>query len=122
MLQPYGESSLHIQVGYIAPVPAVEQKVSVLLVPAGVLNPVGIHNVPTRPPNGQNATEVRKIVPQLDEGHEVELAQDFRDVVYGGFSAANLAEFADIPDRDVDSFGELGWGDLGCGYSLFESE
>ena len=77
---------------------------------------------PTRAQDGQNAPEVRQISPQFDEGHEVELAQDFRDIVNGGFGAGNLAEFANIPDGDVDGFVELGWGDFGCGNSRFERE
>ena len=72
--------------------------------------------------DGQNATEVRKIGAQFDEGYKVELAKNFRDVVNSGFRAANLPEFSDIPGSDVDGFVELGWGDLGCGNSRFERE
>ena len=68
--------------------PPIEQERGPFLVAAGVVVPVGVHDVPTRPQDREHATEVGQIVPQFDEGHEVELSQDFRDEVDGRWRAA----------------------------------
>lgn len=101
---------------------AVEQKSRAFLIAAGIVDPVRIDHVPTRPQDRQNTTQVGKIVPQLDDGYEIELTQDLRDIVNGRFRAAHLPKLADIPDRNVDRFVELGRRDLGVCNPLLEGE
>jgi hypothetical protein len=100
---------------------AIEQERRPLLVGPGIVVPIGIHHVPTRAEDGQHSTEIVQVVAQLHERHEIELAQDFRDVVDGGLGAALLAEFADVPD-DVDRLVKLGRRYFCVGNALLESE
>ena len=85
----------------------IEQERGPFLIPAGVVHPVGVHDIPARPQDWQHAAEVRQIVPQFDEPHQIELAQDFGDKVDRRLSAFHLAEFADIPNRDINGLIEL---------------
>ena len=91
---------------------AIEQEADALTVAAGIGHPVGIDQVPARPEDLADPAVVLEVVAQLDQADQVELAQDLGDIVDRGLGPALLAKLADVPDRDIDRFIELGRRDL----------
>jgi hypothetical protein len=80
---------------------AVEEEGRALLVPAGVVDPVGVDELPARAEERHHLSHVGEVVAQLDQRDEVELAEYLGDVVERGQRAAHLAELAYVPDRNV---------------------
>ena len=93
--------------------PAIEEESDAFLVSAAVVDPVGVNDPPLRAEIAKDAAEIGEVVAQFDDGDQVELAQNLGDVMNGRFGAADVAEFADVPDGNVDRLVELRGRDLG---------
>ena len=78
------------------------EKRGALAISTIVGDPIGIHHIPAWAENGQHATEIGEVIAQLHERHQIELPENFRDVMDGGLGAFGFPELADIPDRDID--------------------
>lgn len=73
-----------------------------LAVAARIGDHVGIDRAPVRAENLQRAAEVGEVVAQLDDADEIELAEDFREVMNGRVGAPAFAKGADVPGGDVE--------------------
>ena len=51
--------------------------------------------------------EVLEIVAEFDDGDEVELADDFGNVMDGGVGTLDPSKFTDVPDGNVDDIVEF---------------
>lgn len=54
-----------------------EEERDTFVVATGVVDPVRVHDIPTRTQERQAAAEVGQIVAQFDKGDEVELSENF---------------------------------------------
>ena len=86
---------------------AIEEEGNPFLVAAPVGDPIGVNYTPLRTEIAEGAAQVSEIVAEFDESDKIELAQNLGDVMNGRFGAVNAAEFADVPDGDVDGFIQL---------------
>lgn len=100
----------------------VEEKGRALLVPAVVVDPVGVDELPGGAEEAHHLRHVFEVVAQLDQRDEVELVEYLGDVMECGQSARLLAELADVPDGDVDGLVELRRRNLRSLDALLEDE
>ena len=91
-------------------------------VAARVGNHVRINGTPIWPQNFQHAPQIRQVVAQFDNANQIELAQNFRNVMNGSNRAFFLPELSDVPGSDVDGFVQFRRWNFGGGDSLFESK
>ena len=86
---------------------AIEGEGDRFLVSAAVIDPIGVNDAPLGAEIAKEAAQIGEVVAQFNDGDEVELAQDLRDVMNRGLGPPDFAELANVPDGDVDRLVEL---------------
>src|SRR5262249_17339885 len=69
-------------------------------IPAGVADVVGEHDSPVAPEMLEDAIEIAKVIPELDDGHEIERPNDLRNHPQALRPPRTLTKLANVPRRN----------------------